>query len=201
MAEPDWPSSQEVHAAARPRLERLLEATGGLTAEIGGHAFGVKHGLLSEAPHSLTIVLVAGACQSAGQPWQCALWPAVGAECMMIAADLFDDAADLDPAGTLAQYGSPVLLTTAAGLLSLATTAVLRVSDDGAPASTAVALVGIRASGFAAACNGQALNLQKGANQLDALSAYRQSAAKSGPLGSLIARMGARTASDNPKVV
>ena len=42
--------------------------------------------------------------------------------------------------------------------------------------------------------NGQALNLVPGTGQGDALSAYGQAAATSGPLGSLIARLGERTA-------
>src|SRR5947207_1498750 len=130
MPEPDWPSSAELHASARPRLERLLEGTGGLVGEISRAALSAKHGLLSAHPHSLTVVLVTGACLSAGGDWRAALWPAVGAECMMAAADLFDDAADADPASTLARYSPAVLLTAAAGLLSLAGTAVVRVCED-----------------------------------------------------------------------
>jgi len=37
--------------------------------------------------------------------------------------------------------------------------------------------------------------------QVDALTAYRQAAGKSGPLGRLIACLGARTATDNPEIV
>jgi geranylgeranyl pyrophosphate synthase len=194
MPEPVWPSSADVHVAVGERLQQLLDSTGGLTAEIGRLVFAAKHGLLSEHPHSLTTVLPLGACLAAGGEWRLALWPAVGAECMMGAADLFDDAADADPAGN-AQHQSPaVLLTVAAGLLSLATAAVVRVVDDGASSSTAAALARLLGEGFANAANGQAVNLEPGAHQTDPLTAYRQAAAKSGPLGSLIARLGARTA-------
>src|SRR4051794_14883013 len=51
----------------------------------------------------------------AGGDWRLALWPTVGAECLMAAADLFDDAADADTGDN-----AGVLLTAAAGLLSLA---------------------------------------------------------------------------------
>src|SRR5215471_14747772 len=111
MPEPDWPTSTAVHAAARQRLVSLLEATGGPVAEVAGIAFSAKHGLLSDQPHSLTTVLVAGACVCAGARWQTALWPAVGAECMMGAADVFDDAADADPESDTAAYSPAVLLT------------------------------------------------------------------------------------------
>src|SRR5690348_217182 len=96
MPEPVWPTSGEIHRAAAPRMRALLEASGGAIDEIGTATLSAKHGLLSDEPHSLTTVLVAGASIGAGGNWQSALWPAVGAECMMAAADLFDDAADSD---------------------------------------------------------------------------------------------------------
>ncbi len=126
MPEPDWPSSSEVHVPVRERLERLLAATGGLVADIGRQTLATKEGPLSERPHSLTTVLVAGACISAGGDWRAAVWPAAGAECMMAAADLFDDAADVDPVVEGAQHSPGVLLTAAAGMLSLASAAVVR---------------------------------------------------------------------------
>jgi geranylgeranyl pyrophosphate synthase len=199
MPEPDWPSSSEVHAAVRARLLILLNEVGGPVADVSRLAFSTKHGLLSDHPHSLTTVLVVGACLCAGASWQAALWPAVGAECMMASADLFDDAADAD-ADQL--YSAAVLLTGAAGLLSLASVAVVRVQEDGASPRTATAIVELLGAGFARAANGQAANLQRSSEcQTDAVSAFRQAGAKSGPLGELIARLGARTATDDALVI
>jgi len=201
VPEPDWPSSSEVHVPVRERLERLLAATGGLVADIGRQTLATKEGPLSERPHSLTTVLVAGACISAGGDWRAAVWPAAGAECMMAAADLFDDAADVDPVVEGAQHSPGVLLTAAAGMLSLASAAVVRATEDGVPPMRASALARLLGEGFADAANGQALNLEPGSRQVDPLTAYRQAAAKSGPLGSLIARLGARAATDDADVV
>jgi geranylgeranyl pyrophosphate synthase len=63
-----------------------------------------------------------------------------------------------------------------------------------------VALADLLGAEFARAANGQAISLQP-LLTADALTAYRQAAAKSGPLGSLIARLGARTATDDPQIV
>jgi geranylgeranyl pyrophosphate synthase len=201
MREPNWPSSQEVHAAARQRLEPMLAATGGLIATLGRQTLSAKHGLLSDQPHSLVTVLVPGTCLAAHGDWHSALWPAVGAELMMGAADLFDDAADADPAAQIGGCSPAVLLTVGAGLLSLASAAVARAVEDGVSADTATALERILGEGFAEAVNGQAANLEPGPRQVDALTAYHQAAAKSGPLGSLIARLGARTATADPEIV
>jgi len=199
MPEVVWPSSSEVHAAVAERIRRLLGEYGGLVAEVGGRTMAADEGILSEQPHSATTVLVPGACLCAGADWHAALWPATAAECMMAAADLLDDVADADPGSTSSE--SPgVLLTAAAGLLALAGAAVVRVTEDGASPTIAVALARLLGAEFANAANGQAVNLQTD-RPVDAITAYRQSAAKSGPLGSLIARLGARTASDNPEIV
>ncbi|MBV9135332.1 MAG: hypothetical protein JO318_21685 [Chloroflexi bacterium] len=198
MAEPDWPTSAEVNVATAERLRSFLNGVDGLAAEIGRGTLSAANRVLSDSSHSLTCVLTAGACIAAGDQWQRALWPAVGAECMMAAGDLFDDAADADAEGP---YPPPVLLTVAAGLLSLAVVAVTRVVEDGADAATAAALACVLGEGFAHAANGQAANLQSQASQVDSLTAYRQAAAKSGPLGELIARLGARTATADPTLV
>ncbi|HLZ32218.1 MAG TPA: hypothetical protein VKV73_33260 [Chloroflexota bacterium] len=195
-----WPSSGEVNAAVAERITRLLDEHGGPVAELAYRTMRVDRGVLSAQPHSLTSVLVAGACLAAGADWPAALWPAAGAECMMAAADLFDDVADADPGFELG--GAPgVVLTAAAGILSLAGAAIMRVVDDGASPTIAVALGQLLGDEFARAANGQAINLQPGVSPLDPLTAYRQAAAKSGPLGSLIARLGARTATDNAEIV
>jgi geranylgeranyl pyrophosphate synthase len=195
-----WPTSSEVHAAVADRVGRLLDERGGIIAQVGRRTLSAGRLVLSEDPHSLRTILVPGAyfCASGGVAWRPSLWAAVAAECMMASADLLDDVADADPGSSADSPG--VRLTAAAGLLSLAGAAVVRVVEDGAPASTAVALAQVLGSEFSSAANGQAANL--GSNhQVDALAAYRQAAAKSGPLGSLIAHLGARAASDDPTTV
>jgi geranylgeranyl pyrophosphate synthase len=195
-----WPTSAEVHLAVRERLSRLLDEHGGPVAEVGRTALGAAHGPLSNQPHSLTTVLVPGACIAAGGSWRVAIWPAAAAELLMAAADVFDDVADADP-GTAAGHSPGVLLTAAAGLLSLASVAVVRVVDDGASPRTGVALAHLLGTEFARAANGQAANLAPNQPPVDALSAYLQAAAKSGPLGSLIARLGALTATSDLRIV
>src|SRR5712691_7926221 len=199
MPEVLWPSSTEVHAAVAERIRRLLDEHGGAVADFGRRTMSVGHGVLSDHPHSFTTVLIPGACLTAGADWHAALWPTAAAECMMAAADLFDDVADADP-GSLATDSPGVALTAAAGLLSLAAVAVVRVTQDGAPPTTGVALAELLGSEFARAANGQAANLQP-ERTVDALTAYLQAAAKSGPLGSLMARLGARTATDDAEIV
>jgi geranylgeranyl pyrophosphate synthase len=199
MPEVAWPSSGEVHAAVAERVRRLLDEHGGLVADFGQRTMSVGHGVLSNAPHSFTAVLIPGTCLAAGADWHAALWPAAAAELMMAAADLFDDVADADPE-TLAADRPGVALTAAAGLLSLAGVAVVRVTADGAPPTTATALAELLGTEFARAANGQAANLQPD-RTVDALTAYLEAAAKSGPLGSLMARLGARTATDDAEIV
>src|SRR5437879_3281441 len=134
-----WPSSSEVNAAVAERITRLLDEYGGPVADFAYRTMRADTGVLSAHAHSLASVLVSGACLSAGADWQAALWPAAGAECMMAAADLFDDIADADPGSTLADVPG-LVLTAAAGILSLAGAAIARVVDDGASPTTAVAL-------------------------------------------------------------
>jgi geranylgeranyl pyrophosphate synthase len=193
-----WPKSAEVHAAVAERVSRLLDEQGGLLAEVGRRALSVGSRVLADQQHSVITVLVPGTCLAAGGNWRSAIWPTVGAECMMAAADLFDDVADADPGRET--DNAAVLLTVAAGLLGLAGAAIARVVDDGVSPTTAVALAHLFGTEFAAAANGQAINLQA-QRPIDALTAYRQAAAKSGPLGSLMARLGARTATDDLEIV
>jgi geranylgeranyl pyrophosphate synthase len=195
-----WPSSSEVNAAVAGRITRLLDEHGGPVADLAYRTLRADTGVLSEHAHSLASVLVSGACLCAGADWQVALWPAAGAECMMAAADLFDDVADADPGSELSDPPG-IVLTAAAGILSLAGAAIARVVHDGASPTTAVALGHLFGVEFARAANGQAVNLQPNQTRVDALTAYRQAAAKSGPLGGLIARLGARTATDNAEIV
>src|SRR5258707_14635212 len=194
-----WPSSSEIHSAVAERIRRLLDEHGGLIADFGRRTMTVGPGCLRDDPHSFPAVLIPGACLSAGADWHVALWPTAAAECMMAAADLFDDVAAPDP-GTLASDSPGVALTAGAGLLSLAGVAVVRVTEDAAPPTTAVALADLLGTEFARAANGQAANLQP-EQTVDAITAYLQAAAKSGPLGSLMARLGARTATADAEIV
>ena len=196
----EWPSSSEVHTAVALRVKQLLDEHPGPVADIGREALQSGHGILSDQPHSVTTVLVPGACIAAGADWHTAVWPAAAAELMMAAADLFDDVADGDQV-SCSGHSSGITLTAAAGLLSLASVSVTRVVEHGASPATAAALAGLMGSGFARAANGQALNLQSHPDAEDALAAYSQAAAKSGPLGELIAQLGARTATDDPDIV
>jgi len=82
-----WPTSAEVHLAVRERLTRLLDEHGGPVAEVGRRTSSAARGLLSDQPHSLTTVLVPGACIAAGGNWRAAIWLAAAAELMMAAAD------------------------------------------------------------------------------------------------------------------
>ena len=62
-----WPTSAEVHAAVAERVLRLLDEYGGPVATVASRALSAGDGLLSERPHSLTCVLVPGACIAAGE--------------------------------------------------------------------------------------------------------------------------------------
>ncbi len=194
MQAESWPSSAEVNAGVAERVRSLLDTHDGAIREVGTRVLCEKERLLARDSNSLTCVVVAGCCLSAGADWWSALWPAAGAELMMAAADVFDDVADLDP-GADTELSGGVLLTAAAGLLALAGEAVLRVVDDGASPETAVALGHLFGTEFARAANGQAASLSPAPG--DALAAYQHATAKSGPLGALIALLGARTATDD----
>jgi geranylgeranyl pyrophosphate synthase len=77
---------------------------------------------------------------------------------------------------------------------------VLRGVDDGMAAPTVVDLGRLLSDELARAADGQARSLAARAVS-DAVDAYEVSAAKSGPLGSLAARLGARAATDDPEVL
>jgi geranylgeranyl pyrophosphate synthase len=166
--------------------------------EVGRRVLSEDAHILAANAHSLTAVVVAGTCLSAGRDWRVALWPAAAAECMMAAADVLDDVADLDP-GSSAHTEGAVLLTAAAGLLALSGAAVLRAVEDGVGTDATLALGQLLGSEFTRAANGQAASLSE--QGTDAATAYRHSAAKSGPLGALIAQLGARSATDDDELL
>jgi geranylgeranyl pyrophosphate synthase len=150
---------------------------------------------LSPDPQPHSSFVVTAACVSAGGAWQSALWPAVAMECAMTAADVFDDIADGEAEALAKQFGLGGLLMGAAGLLALAGAAIARAAEDGVPERTVVDLARLFGEHLARAADGQARSLS--ATTTDAVDAYQLAAAKSGPLGSLAARLGARTATDD----
>lgn len=134
----------------------------------------------------------------------------------MAAADVFDDIADGETEPLTRRFGAGSLLIGTAGLLALAAGVVLRTIDDGLPERTVIDLGRLLSDELAKAADGQARSLEPrgsssratpdvtGANPravTDAVDAYEVAAAKSGPLGSLAARLGARTASDDSELV
>lgn len=118
----------------------------------------------------------------------------------MAAADVFDDIADAEAIALYQRFGQGPVLMGAAGLLTLASDMVLRSADDGLPERTVIALGQLLSIELAHAADGQARSLAP-VGPTDAVGAYRLSAAKSGPLGSLATRLGARTASDDPELL
>ena len=156
--------------------------------------------VLSADPRPHSSIVVTAACVSAGGTWQSALWPAVAMECAMAAADVFDDIADGEAESLNEQFGPGAVLMGAAGLLALAAGVVLRAVDDGVPERTVVELGRLFSEYLVQAADGQARSLST-APVLDPVDAYELAAAKSGPLGSLAAHMGARIALDDPDLI
>ena len=151
-------------------------------------------------PHSST--LVTAACVSAGGTWQSALWPAVAMECAMAAADVFDDIADGEAEWLAEQFGPGAVVMGAAGLLAMAAGVVLRAVDDGVPERTVLDLGRLFSEYLVQAADGQARSLSAAQGLIkDPVDAYQLAAAKSGPLGSLGAQMGARIAEGDPDLL
>ena len=88
----------------------------------------------------------------------------------------------------------------AAGLLAVAPHLVLRAIEDGVPLPTVVDLIHLLSEQLAETADGQARSLSA-LNSTDAVEAYQLAAAKSGPLGSLGAQLGARIASADPDLL
>ena len=191
-AGPDGPRAAELGAALAERLGRLLDDRGELLAGVVGLVMASEGRPLSPDPRPPPSTVVVAACVSAGGAWRRALWPAVAVECALAAADVFDDVADRETEAYPAGLGEGVLLIGAGGLLALAGHAVLRADEDGLPDETVLALGRLLGAELARAADGQARALQT--PPADAVDAYRLSAHKSGPLGALGARLGARCA-------
>jgi geranylgeranyl pyrophosphate synthase len=196
----DWPPSAALCSAVAERIETLLGDTGDHLAAIIRLIMSSEDRVLSRDPRPHSSMVVTAACVSAGATWQSALWPAVAMECAMAAADVFDDIADGEAAALAEKFGPGAVLMGAAGLLAFATGIVLRGVDDGVPERTVVDLGKLLSENLVQAADGQARSLSA-ATSTDAVDAYELAAAKSGPLGSLAARLGARTASDDPDLL
>jgi len=195
-----WPPRAALCSAVAERVETLLGETGDRLAAVMRVIMSSENRVLSREPRPHSSIVVTAACVSAGGTWESALWPAVAMECAMAAADVFDDIAD-DEAAVLAENVGPgVVVMGAAGLLALATGIVLRGVEDGLPEQTVVDLGRLLSENLVQAADGQARSLSA-ATTTDAVDAYELAAAKSGPLGSLAARLGARTASDDPDLL
>jgi geranylgeranyl pyrophosphate synthase len=197
---PDWPSTGELHLALAARVQQAFAEAGDRLAEMSTAIMSSEGRLLSAEPRPQSSVLVVATCVSAGGTWQQALWPAVAMDCAMAAADVFDDIADGEAAALSDRFGPGGLLIGTAGLLALAGGIVLRGIDDGLPEQTVIDLGRLLSDELARAADGQARSLAP-RTVTDAVDAYGVAAAKSGPLGSLGARLGARTASDDPDLL
>lgn len=195
-----WPESREIHRAVGEKLTSLLDRQGGLVAEIGQATLAEDRGILGPKPHSVISVLVVGACIAAGGRWRAATWPAAAAECALAAADLLDDVADGEIPARQVAYSGGVILTAAAGLLALAHEAVLCTAEDGLSPERVTRMGRVFAAEFARAAEGQARSLHGPRVAGDVAAALDLAACKSGPLGSLAARVGARCATDDQEV-
>jgi geranylgeranyl pyrophosphate synthase len=169
-------------------------------AEIALTIMSTEGRILSAEPRPQSSFLVVAACVSAGGSWQQALWPAVAMDWAMAAADVFDDIADGEAAALSERFGPGGVLIGAAGMLALAGGIVLRGVDAGVGARMVVDLGRLLSDELARAADGQARSLAARAVP-DAVDAYEVAAAKSGPLGSLAARLGARVATDEPELL
>jgi geranylgeranyl pyrophosphate synthase len=195
-----WPSSAALCSAVAERVVTLLGELEHGQAVVFRQIMSSERRVLSADPRPHSSTLVTAACVSAGGTWQSALWPAVAMECAMAAADVFDDIADGEAESLTEIFGSGPVVMGAAGLLALAGGVVLRAVDDGMPAPTVGELGRLFSEYLVEAAAGQARSLCA-APPLDPVDAYQLAAAKSGPLGSLAAQMGARIATDDPDLL
>ncbi len=197
-----WPSLPALNQAVRARVTRLLDEHDGVVATVARIPLSAGHGILSDEPHSLTCTVVTGACVAAGGDWRRAAWAAVAGECLMAAADLLDDVADGELDAYTPRFGAAVVLTAAGGLLSLATEAAARTTEDGVAEEDVAHLARLLGSGFAVATEGQSQSLLAESERVtDPVHAHQLAASKSGPLGALLSRLGARCGTSDPAVV
>jgi geranylgeranyl pyrophosphate synthase len=191
----DAPGSAEANSEVARRVEVLLDGAGEALGAIARAVLGRDGHVLDRTPGPLWTLSVVSACVASGGEWRRALWPAAALDCAMAAADLFDDLADGEAEPLVCQYG-------AAGLLTLAGDAVLRVTEDGVEVGAAQRLGRMLGAHLAHAANGQISSLRGvGGGDEPVVAAYRLSALKSGPLGALAFGLGAVVAGASPPVV
>jgi geranylgeranyl pyrophosphate synthase len=200
VSDADWPVLSDLCAAVAERVDGLLSQTQGPLAEVLRTIMSSEERVLSAAPRPQSSILVAATAVSAGGTWRAALWPAVAMECVMAAADVFDDIADGEAADLSARFGPGVVLMGAAGLLTLGIGAVARGREDALPEATIVDQVRALTEELAQAADGQAKSLSR-QRLTDATAAYELAALKSGPLGSLGARLGAMSVTANADLI
>jgi geranylgeranyl pyrophosphate synthase len=191
-----WPVAAELRAAVAERLEILLGETQDPLHDVLHSIMSSEDRVLSATPRPQSSLLVSAAAVSAGASWRAALWPAVAVECVMAAADIFDDIADNELADLTTRFGPGLVLMGAAALLTLGIGAIGRGRDDSLTEVTIVDQMQSLTHELTQAADGQALGLSR-RRLTDATTAYELAALKSGPLGSLAARIGARIATDD----
>lgn len=171
---------------------------GGLVEEVGTLLLTGDGKALDEAADTLSpwTALVANAAVSAGVAAPASRWACAAVELAIAAADLSDDLSDGDAPPEMAPYPPGALEAVSLGLLALASGAALRVTEDGAAPGVACDVAAILAHNSACAAEGQARNLAPADG--DALAAFHEARAKSGPIGGMAARMGARLGTDDP---
>ena len=196
----DWPPMAALCSAVAERVLKLLDECEHGQATMIRLIMSSERRVLSAEPRPHSSIVVTAACVSAGAGWQSALWPAVAMECAMAAANVFDDIADGEAESLNEQFGSGAVVMGAAGLLALAAGVVLRAVDDGVAESTVPDLGRLFSEYLVHAAAGQARSLTA-APRLDPVDAYQLAAAKSGPLGSMAAQLGARLAVDDPDLL
>jgi geranylgeranyl pyrophosphate synthase len=194
------PASADLCSAIAERVERALGESGEALGEVIRFILSSEDRVLSPRARPQSSAVVIAACISARGAWRRALWPAVAMECAMAAADVFDDIADGEATTLSRRFGQGGVLMGAAALLTLATGAVLRGVDDGLSEETVIALGRLLTAELVHAADGQTRFLSAAASR-DAVGAYQLAAAKSGPLGSVAIRLGARTATDDPELL
>ena len=195
-----FPNNAALCSAIAERLESAFDETGDHLASIFRLIMSSEHRILSPEPQAHSSIVVAAACVSAGGTWRQAAWPAAAMECAMAAADTFDDIADGEAEALRERIGTGGLLMGAAGLLAVAPGMVVRATQDGVPAGTVADLVQLLSDELVRAADGQARGLTP-AESIDAVAAYKLTVAKSGPIGSLAAKLGARIATDDPELL
>ena len=195
------PEDPEIYQSVARCIEELLSGQGTFFQEVARAVLSSDRHILSAEPKTTWPIVVVRSCVAAAGDWRKAIWPAAALEMAMTACDVFDDLADGEDVTSVERFGRGAVLTIAIGLLSMAGAGVLRAVDDGCAVEVACRLGTLVGEGIAAAADGQARGLARGGAVPSVTDAYQLSAAKSGPLGDLAARLGASVATTDSAVV